>query len=751
MGKIATKFERGQLIILLVTLTGYFSSMAAGINPTNMPLASWVDLDQFTGAPESSAITRTDYRQLVYELQQQRQQAAVEQSQAFGALKESDVLVYEQVAAPRNNEWHKVALSLIHWDRTVVSATAGVAMQDESVQVESVESNVTVFAFSPLKDATYRGSYLEVVLDESDLFEEVSSSEQQISEIYLDGGDGQGAQSVNLGQPIVLSYESTGEKTLSIKATLAGGTVLYAESALDVIALSTPLPTQTVRVQADDPYSDFQGNLYVYKSGSHTGLNCPVFVVEGFDMNNDMDWDVLYNILNKESLVETLRAYGRDLVVLDFDDATADIFGNAYLAIEAIQYINSSRRSSSDKFTVIGASMGGLVTRRALAAMDKYPYSYGYSDVNTWISFDSPQTGANIPLGVQNYFDFFGGFAGSYSQLAVAREYRDKIDSVAAQQMLLCHYRCTDSLAGESPYYSESFWNSMNSYGYPTSCKTIAISNGSGYGTKQPFYPGQQVIQWHYDDGVTLEIGSRIYALYRSDSTALTDFYGRFDPWDLFDLVDETVYERNFYPYGLDNASGGTRSTFQDLFDELPYKSSDDWCNYGNHCFIPTCSSLGIPISKIEQTIHGNSSVLSLSPFDEVHYASTNEKHIDVNSNNKRWFLRAILEGYDTDRDGFDDYQEHYLGTAYNNALSKLTLSTGLSVPSQNSVAVSWLAYPNTKNYVYRAETLNGPWQLVNTITASSSKTITRTYAISDELSCAFFNVTAKPVDPIQD
>ncbi len=718
---------------------------------SNEILHSWVELENYGGDLDSPPISRTDYHQLVFELQQCRQASASKERGTLHSLQTVDPMVYEQISTPRNNARHRVALSLLHWDRAVVDETASSQAIEKSAVAETAETNITVFAFSPIKTTTYRGGDLEVVFDSADFFEVINSPSSQIANLYLDSGDGQGQQPIDLNVPVFVSYDSTGEKTLSLVAVTTDGTTLYAEATLQVAALATPNPTQTIRVQADSPYAEFGGSLYVYKSpGTHIGLRHPVLVVEGFDMNNDMDWDVLYNILNKETLVESLFAFGRDMIVLDFDDATADIFGNAWLAMNAIDYINANRVSLSGKFTVIGASMGGLVTRNALAMMDAYPSSYGHHHVDTWISFDSPQTGANLPLGVQEYFNFFGGFSSKYPELAIAKEYQQKLDSPAAKEMLLCHYTCTSSQAGPSPSYNW-FWGSMNAYGYPTSCKKIAISNGSGYGYKQYFTPGQQIIQWHQDDGFTLEIGSKIYALYKSSSVASTDFYGRFDPWDWFDQIDATVYERSYYPYGLDNASGGTRSTFKELFEKLPYRNSDDWCSYNDHCFIPTCSSLGIPISKIEQTIHNNSTVLNLSPFDEVHYAFSNEAHIEINARNKPWFIRAILEGFDTDTDGFDDYEEYLLGTAYNDASDKLKFSIE-SIATSNLTTLKWPANPNTQYYIYKTDALvESTWNLVGSIRSSSTNFISQAFANTDYSTNAFFKITAQPSDPVQD
>lgn len=469
-------------------------------------------------------------------------------------------------------------------------------------------------------------------------------------------------------------------------------------------------------------------------------------------MNNDMDWDVLYNVLNKEQLAETLMSYGRDLVVLDFANATSDIIGNAHLAIAALNYINANRNDASDKFTMIGASMGGLVSRYALAASELDPATYGSSDVDTWISFDSPQTGANIPLGLQQFFGFFGDFADDYSDLVMIEEFQSKLDSVAAKQMLLVHYSSSATLAANPS--SAAFWNTMDTFGYPAACKKIAISNGSGFGDLQPFVPGEQIIDWDHDSFL-LDIGSRIYALKKSPSTAATLFYGRFDPWDLFDRVDERQTISKYSTYALDNVSGGTRASFQELFDNLPssYVGSDDWCRYPNHCFIPMTSSLGLPVSEIEQVVEDNGAVLALSPFDEVHYALTNEEHISINARNKRWFMRAILEDFDTDADGFDDYAEYLVGTDYNSPGDRLAVQMGLDVAIPGDVSLlSWDAHPNTQYSVYFTDSLmTNEWALIDTMEAVAEPQSSEIYPIAEEATNGFYKITAAAVDPVTD
>jgi hypothetical protein len=317
--------------------------------------------------------------------------------------------------------------------------------------------------------------------------------------------------------------------------------------------------------------------------------------------------------------------------------------------------------------------------------------------------------------------------------------------------MLLCHYKNTAAHAGRSPLYA-GFETEMRAYGYPTNCKKVALSNGSKFGLKHPFAPGDLIINWYYDSFL-LGISSKVYALYNASLPSKPVFYGWFDPWDLFDTVDDTATKNRYYPYSVDNAAGGTRSSFQELFDTISADMLDsgDTCAYPDHCFIPTTSALGIPKEYLERAVT-NASVLALSPFVEIHCAVTNESHIDINASNKRWFLRAALEKRDSDGDGFDDYQEYLMGTAYNSAASKLAFAAGLGADAASaSAALSWDALPNVRYEIYRAESLGQEWALVDSVTSAAAATLTRSYPLDPQKRSAFYKIVAAVVDPVTD
>lgn len=700
----------------LILETAFFLSPLFGLctlEPAKAPAPdrnlyrSWMDHERYAGSPDSSPITPVDFQQLAYELQAFRSTRTTASN--LSAPQRSP---YETVSVPRNNLRNRIPLSIIHWKRTLEVVTPEQQRQARATGVapEPVLTNVTILAVAPVRPVTYRGASVAISLAADDFFEETGAT-NTIRSLRIDTGDGAGWQDMAVGQEFTAAYDSTGTKTITIEATLSDGTVLLASSPLEVAALATPDPTISTRLIADYPYNNTTGTVYVYKSGSHTGLRCPVLVAEGFDMENNMDWDVLYNILNKEQLAETLRSYGRDLIVLDYTNAMRNIFENAALARKAITYINANRSNSSDKFTVIGASMGGLVTRIALADMDRFPIVNGVSDVNTWISFDSPHSGANIPLGIQEFLAFFYY---KDSAFAAAAKLYDILNQPAAKQMLLVHHSTTTSLAGNSS--NINFQATLDAKGYPTSCKKVAISNGSGYGHKQPFNPGELVVFWHYRNYWVVDIDGLVYSLSDSPSpTVPTIFYGFWDTIAWFDEVSTS--QQHYFNYSLDNAPGGTRNSFQVLFDSTASRrGSGDYCLWPDHCFIPTVSSLGINIAYCSYALNSYPGIKALSPFNEVHYANGNEPHIDINYNNKRWFMRAILEGYDTDADGLDDYKEYLIGTAYNSAASKLeVVTTQTQVTAPGNFELSWNWNPNVSYKVFFTETLAHEWTLVPT------------------------------------
>lgn len=495
-----------------------------------------------------------------------------------------------------------------------------------------------------------------------------------------------------------------------------------------------PDPSEVIAITSAPPWLA-TGELYLAKSDPDApGLKNPVLVVEGFDLDNSMDWPELYELLNQENLVEDIQAFGRDLVILNFGDSTDDIVANSALTETAINYINANRNDSTDKFTAIGASLGALTVRKALVDMPNH-------NVDTWISFDGPHEGANIPLGLQEYLEFFA------SENDAANALLAILDRPAARQMLLIHHSHPDGLTGGSLPERSDYAALMNATGYPTSSKGIAISNGSGLGEKLPFEPDDTIIHWTDSGFLKPTITANIYALPRTSATVFSGSITFIIP-----IGSATV--NSYHPLSFDNAPGGTRPTFLQLYTNIPPDqiSGDDYLTTTNHCFIPTVSALGIPIEHLETNLSSHAELLALSPFDEIHYAISNEEHVEINARNKRWIMRTILEDRDSDDDGWDDYQEYLMGTDYASAESQASIELAIATQSSSNLAqVAWAALPNTQYEVWYTDELGSPWAAIDTVSLTPLSGTTNQYTFPTTNSAGFYAVSGIPVDPVSD
>ncbi|NIM19125.1 MAG: T9SS type A sorting domain-containing protein [Candidatus Latescibacteria bacterium] len=397
-----------------------------------------------------------------------------------------------------------------------------------------------------------------------------------------------------------------------------------------VEAQPIPSPHDTLFVTASIPYEGQHGNgeAYVYLADSLGTLTNPVIAVEGFDLDNSWDWDELYNHLNKENMIETLRSEGYDIVMLNFTDATDYVQRNGYVVIELIQQVQSAIDTTAT-LVVAGASMGGLCARYALAYMETHGLEHR---VRNFISFDAPHHGANVPLGVQYWLEFFSGLSDA------AAEMLDRLNRPAARQMLVYHYTMPPGSTGEPDSLRAGLLADFSSIGeYPENLRKVAIANGSGYQLGQGFAPGDQIIQYEYSEPLTT-IRGNVWAVPDSSEQMIFDGYIRIIiiPTTLSVTVSGTQ------PY--DNAPGGWRASMADMDStEAPY--GDIIALHDNHCFIPTISALAIDTEDLFYDIAGDPDILSHTPFDTIYYPAANQDHASITAENAQWFITEVRVG----------------------------------------------------------------------------------------------------------
>jgi hypothetical protein len=377
-----------------------------------------------------------------------------------------------------------------------------------------------------------------------------------------------------------------------------------------------PAPDDTIEVTATVPYLGqvASGRGFVLLAPGHTALTRPVLVVEGFDLDNSMDWDELYTLLNQEALVESLLARGQDAVVLDFTDATDYIQRNAFVFTELLDRVEDAIEPGAP-VPVVGASMGGLVARYGLAWLEANALPHR---VNTFISFDSPQRGANIPLGLQHWIEFFA------PQSASAAVFRGILESPAARQMLAYHFASTvDSTAAADPLRATLQAELAGLGGYPSQPRRVAFANGAGDGTGQGYAAGAQLLEYGFSNFLLL-INGDVWAV--PDGGAGTVFDGRFRILFVSDQ-QRRVRVAGTRPY--DSAPGGWRASMAQLdTTQAPY--GDVVALYDRHAFIPTVSALDVDDSDLHRDLTALADPAGESPFDVVHWQPTNEEHVFI-------------------------------------------------------------------------------------------------------------------------
>lgn len=488
-----------------------------------------------------------------------------------------------------------------------------------------------VFAVSPLKESTYRGQRCVFRFDREHY---ISNRGSDIRVIEVDLDDGHGYRTASFGQDLCVSYQSEGRKSISIRFTLEDGARLQASSYFNVLRLQTPAPDDTLAVTATIPYlGQFgTGEAYLYLADTHSALTNPVILVEGFDLDNSMNWDELYALLNREALLENLRSQGFDAVVLNFTDAIDYLQRNSFVLVELIAQVNALIPGEND-IAVVGASMGGLVSRYALAYMEENALSH---NARLFLSFDSPQRGANIPLGIQYWLAFFADESAEAAELLAA------LNSPAARQLLAYHYTDPPEATGTADPLRDEMIADFAAIGdYPAGLRKVAVANGSAAQVDQGFAAGQQIIEWEYNS-ILVDVIGNVWAV--PDASSGLIFHGKIDPI-LFPPDEMQVVVSGTRPF--DNAPGGWRASMAEMAEvEAPY--GDIIALHANHCFIPTVSALAVETEDFFYDIAGDAELLDHTPFDAVYFPLVNEEHVLITPENAEWVMSEILGDTDS-------------------------------------------------------------------------------------------------------
>jgi hypothetical protein len=581
-----------------------------------------VDVARFDGGPGAPVATRGSWLQIYHQLAS---------ASADPAARPTAETLAERARLRRDAI--PIALVFDRYERIRSDALARGTLTVEQGRFhgggrEAFEER-TAFAAAALRPVTYGGAAIPFVLDGASVF---SNAGARLERIAIDFDDGQGERGVSIDRPVMVRYAATGTKTLHLTAQAADGEDLHASFSFVVAALAAPSPDDTLHVTATIPYQSgvASGDAYVYLAPGRSTLLNPVVMIEGFDLDNSMNWDELYALLNQEQLIENLRADGYDAVVLNFTDATDYLQRNAFVVTELVNQVRAIVGPQTT-IAMAGASMGGLLGRYALAYMETNGMAHS---VRTFISFDGPQLGADIPLGIQYWVKFFSG------QSTDAADLLASLNRPAARQMLAYFYTDPPTSSGQPDPLRGGFLADLAAVGsWPTQPRLVGIANGSNDGTGEPFAPGAQIIQYNYSAlfGSIVLVGN-VWAV--PNGTSHTIFDGRIHV--IIGDTRQTVTVSGTQPY--DDAPGGWRGTMAQM-DTTAVSYGDIIGLYPNHCFIPTVSALAYDSPDLFHDIAADANPLAHTPYDAIYSQATNQEHVAVTAENAAWIRSEVEQG----------------------------------------------------------------------------------------------------------
>ncbi len=389
---------------------------------------------------------------------------------------------------------------------------------------------------------------------------------------------------------------------------------------------------------------------------------------------------------NSPQFLNVMLNAGYDIMFVDFIDGADFIQRNAMIIVELLQTIQSRQATGGYSFqpsVVIGASMGGQVAKYALSYMEQHGLKHCARE---YVSFDSPQKGANIPISLQEWIDFFAHNGRNGGDHDAREQLVSKINRPATRQLLARHYDDGNNYTQQDRI---DFQNTMDAIGYPKKMRKVAIADGARDGTSQLYFNnGQQILKTDWTpancfnrtfikgscyaipnnisfDGTAFKNGALSCLLLGNIGCALCA-----SPTWLFD--NSTI----LHPTNLalwDNAPGGNRNTAEFIAQTF----NDAVAGYNGiiggsatanplgmpsiprECFIPTLSALdlftsNLSLSPINFLQFNNKPLPSQYPFDAYYASPTNQPHVQLEdmaqgaNSNLVWSEKEIKSGEPT-------------------------------------------------------------------------------------------------------
>jgi hypothetical protein len=451
-----------------------------------------------------------------------------------------------------------------------------------------------------------------------------------------------------------------------------------------------------------DPVCKLANSDVIFSWSTYPSFQIVFNPTKHVSIEDSMEYDGINSttgLPEKKRFMSELRALGYDIIVINQPtyntvntagqavnnvDGGADyIERNALTLVSFIKNFIKSQQTlagSTEGLVLIGPSMGGQITRYALAYMEKK-----FAETNDatwkhnaylWVSVDSPHLGANIPVGAQANIWFM---AEKMYKVEAQESYND-LNSVAGKQQSIVnfeHARTSPDHNLQGSSFFSTYYNNLNSNGvagsngYPVSIpntfRKIAMINGSLTGVKQGT-EGQNFLYtrvyirglWPFQSStITLaRFQDSFMPSYGSTGTVFQgdgqNFNVGFNHW----YVSHPRYTLNVNNQdirgGLDVVPGGYLKVGKILKESIEGGASDggyrsetrDYIE--SNSFISAFSSLGhlSPWQNWSNPLNTNlvCPTNKQTPFDSYFGANTNSEHTSFTKEGVEW-LKKELQG----------------------------------------------------------------------------------------------------------
>ena len=563
---------------------------------------------------------------------------------------------------------------------------------------------------------------------------------------------------------LTYNYTTTGYKTLAFTTSFANGTSLTTYCRIYIQVGYTPVygarqivsdfhfdasiyGNSNIKFQGysetTKSFGQFDYRIFYHTNNNNTSktLLRPIIIGDGFDPGDkrkiqETDYINPKEFMENRSIEEMMKYQDKsgntinlidkltdmvfDVIIVNYPtynnefgvtiDGGADyIERNGRTMVEFMKKINADliANNSYEKIVTVGPSMSGQIFRYALAFAEKYvfdhPTEIAYKhNCRLFISDDSPQQGATIPMGVQAFT-----YLASQTGDAGAKDlYYKSLLSVAAKQQLIEIFDkdlpLSQTLNGKTiaqgytadlghpfhtKYYTNLYNNGLaNSHGYPMQCRKIAVANGSLTGQ---FFGADGAVALDTKGTINL-LGKSIEAFhfvinnlpaFGTGSKQIAYLHARKEDFPYsFHNIDPFLCPNINTRGNLDILPGGAKTVFSDiektanqknlairlpaiyflgLIPHVPYFFNQivnfhfnfehtTSVNQENGCFIAAYSALGIknpdqnwglPLNNRNLLCANNASEIY---FDSYYGEATNTTHTTFSANCIDWLFKEL-------------------------------------------------------------------------------------------------------------